>query len=248
MTLPTPPALLARRRSYTTRWDATLGNRAVHVASFLRRFQFPREMLDQPVARLSGGERARLLLARLLLHGANLLLLDEPTNDLDLLTLRVLEEALLSFDGSAVIVTHDRAFIDRVCTGLLAFVGDGRVLRYGSRQQVGRDMDRLRREADAEAKAAEAARRQEASRERQRSKAAARPRTLTWKEKQEYAGLPARIEELEAEAERIEATLGDPATYRDGAADVAGLTARLEAIPGELEGLYARWEELEELA
>ena len=226
----------------------TLGSRAVHVAGFLRRFQFPREMLDQPVSKLSGGERARLLLARLLLQGANLLLLDEPTNDLDLLTLRVLEEALLSFDGSAVIVTHDRAFIDRVCTGLLGFVGDARVLRYGSRQQVSRDLDRRRKAAEAELKAAGAARKEQSARQRQQVKAAARPRTLTWKEKQEYAGLPARIEELEAETTRVEAVLADPATYRDGGADVPGLTSRLAAIPVELEALYARWEELEALA
>ena len=226
----------------------TLGSRAVHVAGFLRRFQFPREMLDQPVSRLSGGERARLLLARLLLQGANLLLLDEPTNDLDLLTLRVLEEALLSFDGSAVIVTHDRAFIDRVCTGLLAFTGEAEVLRFGSRQQVSKVLERRRRAADADRKAAEAARKAEATRQRQQRKEQGRPRTLTWKERQEYAGLPARIEELEAESEQIEATLADPATYRDGGDEVASLTARLQAIPAELETLYARWEELEELA
>jgi ABC transport system ATP-binding/permease protein len=226
----------------------TLGDRPVHVAGFLRRFQFPREMLDQPVRKLSGGERARLLLARLLLQGANLLLLDEPTNDLDLLTLRVLEEALLSFDGSAVIVTHDRAFIDRVCTGLLAFVGDGRVLRYGSRQQVSRDVERLRKAGEAQSRASDAARREQAATQRRREKVAARPRTLTWKERKEYEELPPRIEELDAEVVRIEAILADPATYRDGGADVPSHTARLAAIPSELEVLYARWEELEERA
>ena len=224
----------------------TLGSRQVHVAGFLRRFQFPREMLDQPVRKLSGGERARLLLARLLLMGANLLLLDEPTNDLDLLTLRVLEEALMSFDGSAVIVTHDRAFIDRVCTGLLAFVGEGRVLRYGSRQQVSRDVERRRRAIEAESKVVDAVRREEAAKQRRQEKAAQRPRGLTWKERTEYEELPVRIEELDAEVVRIEAILADPVTYRDGGADVAAQTARLAAIPAELEVLYARWEELEE--
>ena len=226
----------------------TLGSRLVHVAGFLRRFLFHREMLDQPVSKLSGGERARLLLARLLLQGANLLLLDEPTNDLDLLTLRVLEEALLSFDGSAVIVTHDRAFIDRVCTGLLAFTGEARVLRYGSRQQVTRDLARRRKAVEVEARAADLTRKGEAAFQRQQAKAAARPRTLTWKERTEYEALPGRIEELESESARIEAVFADPATWRDGGGDVTGLTARLEAIPTELEVLYARWEQLEELA
>ena len=87
----------------------------VHVVGFLSKFSFGRTMLDQKVSLLSGGERARLLLAKLLLQGANLLILDEPTNDLDLLTLRALEEALLEFGGGVLVVTHDRAFLDRVC-------------------------------------------------------------------------------------------------------------------------------------
>jgi ATP-binding cassette subfamily F protein uup len=95
--------------------------RPVHVASFLERFAFTRTSHEQRVSTLSGGERARLLMARLMLKGANLLLLDEPTNDLDLHTLRILEEALLDFDGAAVVITHDRAFLDRVCTAVLAF-------------------------------------------------------------------------------------------------------------------------------
>ena len=94
----------------------------VHVVGFLSKFLFGRTMLDQKVELLSGGERARLLLAKLLLQGANLLMLDEPTNDLDLLTLRALEDALLEFGGAVVVVTHDRAFLDRVCSGILSIV------------------------------------------------------------------------------------------------------------------------------
>ena len=115
--------------------QVVLGDRPVHVKSFLGRFHFPRESYDQKVAALSGGERARLLLARLMLHGANLLLLDEPTNDLDLLTLQILEAALLDFDGGAVVVTHDRAFLDRVCDRVVVFEGEGRVVSYATRMQ-----------------------------------------------------------------------------------------------------------------
>jgi ABC transport system ATP-binding/permease protein len=227
----------------------TLGDRNVHVAGFLRRFLFAREMLDQPVAKLSGGERARLLLARLLLQGANLLLLDEPTNDLDVLTLRVLEEALLGFDGAALIATHDRAFLDRTCTSILGFVGDGTVLHFGSRQQLAREAQRRRAEREAAVRAEKSSRRDEVHRSRREAKAAARPRTLSFNERREYEALPARIEELEGELEAVEAELGDPATYAGGGGErVVELTSRQQAIPRELEGIYARWEELEELA
>jgi ATP-binding cassette subfamily F protein uup len=113
-----------------------VGDTWVHVASFLGRFLFGREAHGRRVKDLSGGERARLLLAKLLLQGANLLMLDEPTNDLDLQTLRVLEEALLSYDGVVIVVTHDRAFLDRVCNAVIAFEPGGVVTRYASRQQA----------------------------------------------------------------------------------------------------------------
>lgn len=217
----------------------TLGDRQIHVAGFLRRFLFGREMLDQPVHKLSGGERARLLLAKLLLQGCNLLLLDEPTNDLDLQTLRVLEEAMLGFDGSAVVVTHDRAFLDRVCTAVLAFEPDGPVM-YGSRLQHIKAMERRERAAKREEKA-ERAPAPSAPKEAPKSAA----KKLSFKEKRELEELPARIEALEEQKAELEETLGDPALYKDRPDEVAGLTERLERIPGELAVLYARWEELE---
>jgi len=211
-----------------------IGERLVHVASFLERFLFPREALDQPVAALSGGERARLLLARLLLQGCNLLLLDEPTNDLDLTTLRVLEEALLGFDGAALVVSHDRAFLDRVCTGVLAFEQDGHVQRYASRQQA---------QAAAQARV-EVAPLRVATPQVPQAPPPAR-RRLSFSERQELDALPARIEALEAEQARIEARLADPATYRVSGDDPAALSRRLAEIGPETEALYARWEELE---
>ncbi len=217
----------------------TLGGNNVHVAGFLRRFLFGREMLEQYVRSLSGGERARLLLARLLLQGCNLLLLDEPTNDLDLQTLRVLEEALLSFDGAVVLVTHDRAFMDRVCTQVLAFEDTGEVVAYGSRMQHVKALARRRSAERQEKKQAKKAAPQAPA-------APAAPRVkLTFKEKQELDALPAQIEVLEDEKVSIEGQLADPALYKDRLSDVPVLTARLDAIPAQLAALYARWEALE---
>jgi len=213
-----------------------LGDRHIHVASFLGRFLFQRELLDQPVASLSGGERARLLLARLLLRGCNLLLLDEPTNDLDLQTLRVLEEALLDFDGAALVVTHDRAFLDRVCTGVLAFEPDGTVQRYASRQQL-----RAARSTQAQQASARSA-------GRSRPAPAAHPRKLSFQQRQEYQALPGRIERLEAEQAQLAATLADPATYRDASRDPGEISRQLTALCAQIEAAYARWEELEPLA
>ena len=221
----------------------TLGGRNVHVAGFLRRFLFGREMLDQRVSALSGGERARLLLARLLLQGCNLLLLDEPTNDLDLQTLRVLEEALMSYDGAVVVVTHDRAFMDRVCTQVLAFEETGEVIRYGSRMQHVRAVQRRRAEARSEKRSAK-----KSSRTEKAPAPVDKPKKLTFKEKQELEALPEQIEVLEDEKASLEEQLGDPALYKDRPGEVPGLTARLEAVPVELAALYARWEELEERA
>jgi len=222
-----------------------VGERPIHVATLLDRFHFPRESFDQPAHTLSGGERARLLMARLMLRGANLLLLDEPTNDLDLLTLRILEEALLDFDGAAVVVTHDRAFLDRVCNAVVAFEGDGKVVRYASRQQA---------RAAADQRAAAVAADEEAERSRRRSEAKAReasrapssrPKKLSNKEQREYAALPAQIEALEEELEALHARMSDPATWKSGAADLTALSARAESLPLEIETMYARWEALE---
>ncbi|MFZ5479723.1 MAG: ABC-F family ATP-binding cassette domain-containing protein [Myxococcota bacterium] len=201
-----------------------VGDRWIHVTGFLNRFLFRREHFGRPVSALSGGERARLLLARLLLQGANLLLLDEPTNDLDLQTLRVLEEALLGYDGVVVVVTHDRAFLDRVCTGVLAFA-DARITRYADRSQV----------------PATVVAREEKAPVAQPKRAA--PRKLTYKEQKELEALPARIEALEAEQAALTDRLGEPDLFKS--AEGPAVTRRLGEIPVELEALYARWAELE---
>ncbi len=218
-----------------------VGEGFVHVATFLGRFLFSREMFGQKVAGLSGGERARLLLAKLLLTGSNVLLLDEPTNDLDLMTLRVLEEALLDYDGCALIVTHDRAFLDRVCTGILAFEGEGVVMRYADRLQYVAALQQR-------SSAAMAKKPPKASAATKAPKRANVGRGLTFKEEQEFRALPGKIEGLESDQATLETTLADPATYRERAADVGDLNARLKRLQGEIERAYSRWEELEQKA
>ena len=215
----------------------TLHGRDIHVASFLERFAFSRAMFEQRVEGLSGGERARLLLAKLMLGGANLLVLDEPTNDLDLLTMRTLEEALLGFDGGVLVVTHDRAFIDRVCTGLLAFQPQGRVVAYADRQQVQRAAEERARAAEGKTAKPPAPRAPTPSKRPS-------PGRMSFGERSELKELPERIEALETELGQVETTLADPATYKDRTDEVAALTARCEALPSEIEALYARWEAL----
>ena len=169
-----------------------------------------------------------------------MLMLDEPTNDLDLLTLRVLEEALLSYDGAAIVVTHDRAFLDRVCTAVLVFEGEGRITRYASRVQAESAQAAARAESEKRASAAKDAAQQTAPAPSPR----ARPAKLSYKERRELQALPGEIEAIETEQAALTEKLSDPATYRGGG-DVSALTARLAEIESSLEALYARWELLE---
>jgi len=220
------------------------GGRKVHVASWLTRFAFPSGVHDMAVANLSGGERNRLALARFMLSDANLLLLDEPTSELDLLTLRVFEDALVSFPGCVLVVTHDRYFLDKVATGVLGFSrlpgeeGNVVVCQGGYTQ-----LRRLREAAEAEAHAAEA--------ERARAERSARARPvrrsgLSHLEKEELAGMEARIEAEEAEVARLEEGYGDPALWQDGTERGLAVQRELEAARARVDGLYARWEELTE--
>lgn len=215
-----------------------VGNQSIHVASFLRRFLFDRQSFDQRVSTLSGGERARLLMARLLLQGCNLLLLDEPTNDLDLQTLRVLEEALLSFDGAMVVVTHDRAFMDRVCSRILNFEEDG-IVEYADRLQALAAEQRRQRQKE------EASRVQKSATKIQKdSRVRAKSVRLSFKEKRELASLPQMIEDLEVQKAELEEVLADPETYRDRADEVGALSKQLEALDQKVVESYDRWEAL----
>jgi ATP-binding cassette subfamily F protein uup len=209
-----------------------VGERDVRVESFLDGFLFPREMFQTPVGKLSGGERNRVLLAKLLLEGGNFLVLDEPTNDLDLMTLRVLEEALVAFAGSVLVVSHDRYFLDRGATRLLSCDGKGNVRHHaGDATSL---LDKLREEAAPRGPPKSAP---------PRERPASVPARLTWKEKQELAGLPDAIADAEARLAELDARLGDPALYATG--DAREVTLRREETAAEVKRLYARWEELE---
>ncbi|MEM7479843.1 MAG: ATP-binding cassette domain-containing protein [Acidobacteriota bacterium] len=217
----------------------TVGGKTRHIISYLADFLFTPEQTRGPVKALSGGERNRLLLARLFTRPANVLVLDEPTNDLDIETLELLEALLVEFSGTLLVVSHDRAFLDNVVTSTLVMEGDGRVGEY-----AGGYSDWLRQRAPqvVEAKPAE--------------KTAARPpgpppggrRKLSNREREDLATAPARIEALEQEQRQIHADLASPETYKEGGDRVTALQNRLAEIEPELERLYERWAELEELA
>jgi ATP-binding cassette subfamily F protein uup len=202
------------------------------------------------VKALSGGERNRLLLARLFLEGANVLVLDEPTNDLDLVTLNVLERLLLDFDGSVLLVTHDRYFLDKVATSILAFEGDGRAVKYpGNYAMYRRLKDQAERATPAAAGPARPGRgaggHSAGGAKSAEPSGAPRPRRLGFKAQRELEGMEAAILAAEARRGLAEAALADPATYLQGGAALAGLRAELEAAGAEVEQLYARWQELE---
>jgi ATP-binding cassette subfamily F protein uup len=215
-----------------------------HVVSYLGDFLFPPERARAKVGSLSGGERNRLLLARLFAQPANVLVLDEPTNDLDIETLDLLEELLQDYTGTVLLVSHDRAFLDNVVTQILVFEGQGRICTYAGGYDDNRAAIRARAgtkaKADAPAPAAAAAR----ATDRPPSQAPAKKK-LGYQENRELAALPDRISALEAEHAALQARLADPALYRGEAAAIKDLQARLGTLDGELAAAYARWEELE---
>jgi ATP-binding cassette subfamily F protein uup len=212
-----------------------LPDERLHVRSFLRQLAFPDTVADTKIGQLSGGERNRVQLARLLRRGGNLLVLDEPTNDLDLPTLGALEEGLTSFAGCALIVSHDRWFLDRVATGILAFEGDGKVTLYEGSYSFYAE----RRAAAAKAGAANA---QAVSRDPDKKRE--RTRKLTFKEKHELANMEATISAAEAEVASQEAVVSDPEIFKTRAAELPALLAKLETSREEVDRLYARWAEL----
>jgi ATP-binding cassette subfamily F protein uup len=208
-------------------------DRAVHVAAWAKRFLFRAEQLDTPVSRLSGGEQARILIARLMLQPADLLILDEPTNDLDIPTLEVLEESLLEFPGAIVLVTHDRYLLDRVSTSILA-LEQGRATVYAELAQW-----EGARAAAAEALASPAKRAPPPS-----AAASAGGRKLGYLEQREWDGMEAAILAAEERLAADQQALSDPAIASD-AGELQRRSLALGAAQTEVDRLYARWSELE---
>jgi ATP-binding cassette subfamily F protein uup len=222
----------------------TVAGRTRHVHGYLEDFLFPPERARSPVKALSGGERNRLLLARLFTRPANVLVLDEPTNDLDLETLELLEAQLVDWPGTLLVVSHDRRFLDHVVTSTIAFEGDGRLVEY-----VGGYEDWLRQRPDAGTApvAAPAALRHTPTASGSAVATVAASRKATNKERREFEALPARIEALEREHVQLTAAVAAPDFYKKPAAEITATMARLDALPTELLAAYARWDELDAL-
>jgi ABC transport system ATP-binding/permease protein len=206
-----------------------------NVLGYLRDFLFSGERARSLVRYLSGGERNRLLLARMFTHSANLLVLDEPTNDLDAETLELLEELLVDFPGTLLLVSHDRAFLNNVVTSTLVFEGEGRVKEY-----VGGYDDWLRQKpTDPVLTVPE---RSKSERARPRTE---QPRKLTYKEQRELEELPQRIETLEAEQVQLHQKLAEPTFYRQAGPEISKVTSRLQELEAELQTAYTRWGDLD---
>lgn len=220
----------------------TVNGRSRHVHGYLRDFLFSDERARSPVKALSGGERNRLLLARLFTRPANVLILDEPTNDLDLETLELLETQLVEWTGTLLLVSHDRMFLDHVVTSTLAFEGGGRVTEY-----VGGYEDWLRQRPRPSATSAAAAPPAAGARSRPEADAAARKPSLklSYKEQRELEALPGRIETLEEEQAALQVAVHAPGFYREGAETIEGTLARVTAVEAELLAALTRWDELE---
>ena len=214
----------------------SVGGTSKHVLSYLKDFLFAPERARQPVKALSGGERNRLLLAKLFTRPANVLVLDEPTNDLDAETLELLEELLQEFQGTLLLVSHDRALLDNVVTSTLVLEGDGIVREY-----VGGYTDWLRQRPPPLPAAAPKRPVPPVTASRPRP----RPERLSYNERRELEALPGQIEALDAEIEALHERLSDAGLYQQGGDAVAKATARVREVEQALERAYARWEELE---
>ena len=236
------PALTVKEVVAQDRDVVSLGAVQKHVYSYLADFLFTPERARSPVKALSGGEKARLLLARLFLRPSNLLVMDEPTNDLDVETLELLEEQLLNYRGTLLVVSHDRAFLDNVVTSTYLLTGDGEV-----RVCAGGYAEAKKLEKAVKAEKAERAEKA-APPSTPPPQPPQAPRKLNNRETRELEALPGKMETLEAEIAEIESTLADPSIYAKDNARAVALTARLSVARAELDAAETRWLELSERA
>lgn len=213
----------------------TINGHSKHILSYLKDFLFLPETARAPAKMLSGGERARLLLAKLFLQPANLLVMDEPTNDLDIETIELLEERLLQFEGTLLLVSHDRAFLNNVVTGTLALDGVGGITEYAggcdqwlSDRELAKNMSNSKKPKAVPVKN--------------------KPKKLSNKDKEALTELPKQIERMEAERDQITAAMQNPDYYRNPKSDPTGDQANLEKLEVQIASSYSRWEELETFA
>ena len=221
--------------------NVQLGTEKISVWGYLKRFLFEDERINTKIKYLSGGERARLTLAKILKQGGNFLILDEPTNDLDLSSLRLLEEALLSYSGCLLVVSHDRYFLNRVCTGILTFDPGGKIVYTPGDYDYSLEKRRERRAAAEPAPVRETTKPSAAP-----APAPARtPRKLSFKENRELEGMEEAVTAAEEKIAEIEACFGDPDFFEKYGSRSAELQRELDAARAEAARLYQRWEELE---
>ena len=227
------------RRALAPDGDSVLyQNRTIHVAGWAKRFLFRPDQLETPVERLSGGEQARILLARLMLQPADILLLDEPTNDLDIASLDVLEESLSEFPGALVLVTHDRFLLDRLCTNLLGFDGKGTVAYFA-------DCDQWLASLDGPCPKSEKSEKEKKLAAPAKTEQKAKAGKLSYLEQREYDQMEERILAAEAELEEVKTTMTEPKVMSN-AALLEKTWQRQEDLSAQVEALYHRWHELEE--
>jgi ATP-binding cassette subfamily F protein uup len=212
-----------------------------HIIGYLQNFLFTPIQSRNTVANLSGGERNRLLLARLFIRPSNVLVLDEPTNDLDIETLDLLEEFLLDYPGTVLLVSHDREFLNNVVTSTMAMEGNGIVKEY-----VGGYDDWVRQSKNTAVIEQEPGKKPVPAKQTKRKQTASRPRKLSFKEKKELEAIPKLIETLETEQKQLHDAMANPDFYKK-CADIAAVTARLKELGKQLENTYSRWQILEEL-
>lgn len=217
----------------------TINGKSRNLMGYLEDFLFTRDRVRAPISALSGGERNRLLLARLFTQPANLLILDEPTNDLDIETLEVLEDLLLDYEGTLLLVSHDRAFLNNIVTSTLIMDGTGNAAEY-----VG-GYDDWRKQIDAQSTVVSKSKMESVSRADAPAESKKSARKLSYNEKRELEELPGRIESLESEQRDLQQKMEDPTFYQQPGEVITDAVNRLEEIQTELSRLYQRWGELE---
>ena len=236
-----------------------LGEGRKHVIGYLQDFLFSSERAREPVGNLSGGERNRLLLARLFTRPANVLVLDEPTNDLDTETLELLEARLVEFAGTVLVVSHDRTFLDNLCTSTLVFEGGGVVKEFvGGYSDWKRIAARGGQASGDEVPGKEGSGRKAPTSKRRRSSSSrgskgpvtgpvgGKPKKLTWKERREWEELPAHVEVMEAELRELHKRMADPKFFQGDQEEIQPVIERSQALPEEVDEAFTRWAELDD--
>jgi ATP-binding cassette subfamily F protein uup len=220
----------------------TINGQQKHIISYLQDFLFPPKRINSPASALSGGEKNRLLLAKLFLRPANILVLDEPTNDLDVETLELLEELLLDYDGTVLLVSHDRQFLDNLVTHCLVFEGNGIIS-----ESIGGYSDWHERQQERLSQIKETQKTKAPIKVTDKPKSSNKPKKLSYKDQRELDELPARLEQLEASIETIHTQMSDPEFFKQTVEITTDIQNQLTSLENELEQAYARWEELENM-